>query len=272
MNVYFMNPRYISSEKINIFLEVLKVNQIINLINPESYHIPNIDSKIEIYNYFTEDKDKLLKEAVYKFITPISKPIIDNGKWTGNNKVMDLYKNSYSGNPIHNLIKCDEYNTFIFCENEISFCTKHANYTIAILNKYAENLTYSNRICFCYIDSLLSSSLIYLPNSRNYEFCFLNLTKRNGNRYYNPLISYLNIKTNELYPYHQNNIDIYKFFLTKEGYHLLLNKKFKTHIETIISKEESKHDQTTHSNYYEIDYGTEELDYMRENGGDWMFD
>ena len=270
MNVYFMNPRYISSDNINIFLEVLKINQIINLINSESYHIPNIDSKIEIYNYFTEDKDKLLKEAVHKFISPISKPIIKDGKWSGDIEVLDLYKNSYSGNPIHNLIKCKEDNIVVFVENDNDFWTNFAKYTIAILTKYGSKNKYYDRICFCKIDKTMNQSWIYLNKKQKYLIC------KNKNNLYDPLLSYINLKTKEIYQHKIGSKSIFEFFLTSEGFTEYQNYSFTQIIENINKK--NNHKAVIEANKYdfeeydEFDTGKEELRYIMENGGDWIRD
>ena len=265
-----MNPRYISSKKINIFLEVLKVNQIINLINPQSYSIPNIDSKIEIHNFFTEDKGKLLKESVYKFITPISKPIIDNCKWTGDNKVLDLYKNSYSGNPIHNLIKCEEKNLAVFTDTDNDFWMQFSEYTTAILMKYGGIYKYSDRICFCKIHQTLNYSWIYLNKKQKYLIC------KSQNYLYDPLLSYINIKTKEICEQEMNSKSIFEFFLTSEGFTEYQNSSFIQIIENINKRNNRKAiieaNRYDYEEYDEFDSGKEELRYIMENGGDWIRD
>ncbi|MBQ2882271.1 MAG: hypothetical protein IJE43_00635 [Alphaproteobacteria bacterium] len=271
MNVYFMNPRYISSDNINIFLEVLKVNQIINLINPESYNIPDIDSKIETFSYFTEDKHKLLKEAVHKFISPISKPIIKDGKWSGDIEVLDLYKNSYSGNPIHNLIKCKEDNVIVFIDNYNDFLANFAEYTIAILTKYGSKYKYYDRICFCKIDKSLNNTWIYLEKKQKCLICKIQESL------YDPLLSYINIKVKERHQHKIGSNSIFKFLLTSEGFIEYENKLFILSVNVFNNRiNRNKYYQAsrpeTSEEYNSFDRGEEEFHYIMENGGDWIRD
>ncbi len=271
MNVYFINPCYISPEKLNIISEVLCVNQIINLVKSQKYQISSLNPQFEIHNLCDKDQNDLLKEAVYKFIAPISKLIIEDGKWKGDIEVLDLYQKSYSGNPIHNLVKCKEKNFLILFEHDDEFWTSFSEYAITILNKYGAKYNYSDRICFCKIDKSLNNTWIYLEKKKKCLIC------KNQESLYDPLLSYINIKVKERHQHKIGSNSIFKFLLTSEGFIEYENKLFILSVNVINNRiNRNKYYQAsrpeTSEEYNSFDRGEEEFHYIMENGGDWIRD
>lgn len=265
MNVYFYNPCYLNAEKFPILAEILKVKQVIDLTDPNTRNneLVKYYQPIAIYIRQEADVEQSIRDAVYKFNEPICKPKIENGKFTGGFIVNDLYKNSNAYNPIYNLEKCNDENTFIFYtsnENK-TLCKDFTKHSLNILKKYAKKESYDNKICFCWIDSLLNYASMHYKN----KFYSLQLEIESNNssvRYYNPLLSYINLKQTYL-----SKGDIFQFFLTDLGrkqMEKLFEYKFKT---MFISN-------TDDDIYYEEESTDidSDLNYIAHNGGDWIFD
>ena len=107
-----------------------------------------------------------------------------------------------------------------------------------------------------------------LDTNRSYSVKEISNIRKQGNkvlgRLYDPLISYIDIKLNELYPNEREGLNILDFF--HAGY---LNEEFHNRINEIIEEEQMRENwnSSTDSNYWQS-----ELDYITGNGGDWIND
>lgn len=308
MNVYAINPELFKEEKLFCLLNILKIKQVISLIE----ECPLVLSPFLIFkvkydsNYSEESINRNIQQAVYKFIAPICSLKYNQGRWNGEFQIYDLYKESRAYNPIYNLENCEEGNVLILSSSADNFLDykKFVRYSLNILRKHAQDYHYENRICFVqfdetnydseyertllfnrtslYCDGKFKSLVRYKPlvyNPKNglkvgrsysiYELPPLEynaslLMKENG-QYYDPLISYINIKSKEQYPIERGNSDVSDFFLGKEH----LNRLFS------IVMDEMREEANLY--YHESDeikaWGADsEMQYIRGNGGDWIDD
>lgn len=302
MNVYFLNLEDINEDRLPFLLDILKVKKIICYTDK----CPKICEPLLIYNanYNEQDNDEQInmkiKQAVYKFNAPICSPNVENEKWTGNFRVNNIYRNSNAFNPIYNLEHCDDDNVLVLL-SILYFSYQFPKYSLNILKKYAFEYHYEYRICFIQLFFLNNEYTYYsfphgttmfnngnfyplrrfiqiLPESISGEYYELDsnrsyskkeiyeLKKQGKNvygRYYDPLISYIDIKLNELYPQERNGLDILDFF-KYEGY---LNELFTKKIE----EREKYESEIYHSQDDTYSYA-EEVEYIRDNGGDWIYD
>lgn len=105
MNVYFFDPRFLKAERFPILLEILKVKRIIDLTEPNTRNLEllSLYSSDAIFIRQNSEIETATKNAVYKFIEPMCKPKVANGRLTGEFIINDLYKESNAYNPIYNL-------------------------------------------------------------------------------------------------------------------------------------------------------------------------
>ena len=164
------------------------------------------------------------------------------------------------------------------------------------MKKYAPELHYENRICFIkfkrcneewdfqgnsyiFYQGDFKSLCRFLPQKNDYginlelgrSYSIYNLPKQFGVRrylkeigiYYDPVISYINIKLKELYPAEIEDKDIL-FFIYGED---IFNYEFKESVDCI---EERKYEEDMQ--YYDRNVDTSwadsELEYIMNNGGD----
>lgn len=306
MNVYFFDPRFLKVEKFPILLEILKVKRIVDLTEPSTRNqeLLSLYDSDAIFLRQNSEIETATKKAVYKFIEPMCKPKVINGRFTGEYIINNLYKNSNAHNPIYNLEKCNDENVFILInlkEKAASFFTK---YSLNILQKHAAKFCYNNRICFNFISLWLEDCSIYYRqkfyklrrgyttlstgddleayNSYNYSKAqtsnsddnIIEDFKRNA---YSPLLSYLYMKYKKLYVGNENNMLLTDLFLNDEGKIELINRTNRI-FTSIIKKTSLKiyHEESLYDNIQESEveaWGADvELKYIRSNGGDWIDD
>lgn len=272
MNIYFLDPKYVSTEKFPILLDILKVKRVIDLIEPTNRDMGlfNAYGSIAFFIRIETNIEFAIKNAVYKFNEQMCEAVIENGKTTGKFIVNDLYSKSSAYNPIYNLETCNDDNTLVlFSTKENQIPLDFSRYSLNLLNKYAGHVPYKNRICFCTIDCLLNFvSMLYEDN-------FYSIRQRNplagANEFYNPLLSYIELKLNELFPSLYDKIeDINHFFLSNIGIQTM-NKFF----EYKFNELRGCYRNYDNDNDYDEDDRADidsDLEYLGANGGDWFFD
>ena len=204
----------------------------------------------ELYN--NDGLEKEIKNGVYKFNEPICSLDIKNGKWNGKFIINDIYNESNAFNPIYNLEHCNDDNVLILLDygHDLSeyVTQKFSQITFNILRKYASDLHYENRICFIqlfyYYESeegdFYCTKIYYkgyfqpfrrvipiLPDSnftdyykldtnRSYNRKEISNIRKQGykvsGRFYDPIISYIDLKLNELYSHEREGLNILEFF------------------------------------------------------------
>ena len=196
-----------------------------------------------------ETFDEVKKRAVYKFVEPISKPIIAYDEWIGDCMVEDLYKESDSKHFIDNL-NLQDPNILIFyptrySSNESS-TIKLFSYIFNILRKYSKGgIDYKKRLC----RTILSPFITLETVSVDFSFRMETDVKLA------PVLTLMR---------YCNQYDINKLtemLLTETG----INKR-KEELEQIRKE---KIEQMEGDNNWGAD---DEMTYIRENGGDWIWD
>lgn len=269
MNIYFINPQYLNPDRIDIFLEILKVKRIINLIPFDERDRNILDvCKIKcIYNIENDNLENGIKRAVYSFIKPMSNSYLrEDGTVTF--IYNDLYRTSRARNLIYNLEYCDDDNLMVFVSgNEMETCKKYSNLLMNIFNKYASTLHYENRVGIYFITNIITNVYYVFENKS------INTSKYNGkfgDYYYTPLLSYIALKLKDKTSL-IDALDINYFFLSNKGY-----QEYEKVVERWKRKQEEL-DEERMCNMYDDsnwnDWGQqEELKYIYENGGDWILD
>lgn len=113
-----------------------------------------------------------------------------------------------------------------------------------------------------------STDYYKLDTNRSYSIKEISNIRKQGNkvlgRLYDPLISYIDIKLNELYPNEREGLNILDFF--HAGY---LNEEFHNRIYEMVEEEQMRENWNSSS---DSNYWQSELDYITGNGGDWIND
>lgn len=304
MNVYFYNPCYLKADKFPILAEILRVKRVIDLTEPNTRNsdLVKLYQPMAIYIRQSSDIEQSIRDAVYKFNEPICKPIIKKGNFIGEFIVNDLYKDSNAYNPIYNLEKCNDENTFVFCNIKERAPLMFTKLSLNILRKYAKKFLYENKLCFNFIGSffevsstyfkenfnLLNRSIITLSNPYN---CKLepnktyNISKIDSidfdydintnfhKNVYSPLLSYLHVKYKDIYLLNECELSLTDVFLNNEG----KNEWQKIINEIFISKVKKKkmieyEDDINEECELEAWETDSEIKYIRSNGGDWIDD
>lgn len=249
---------------------------------------------------YEDDIKKMVMQAVYKFNMPICRPNMKGGFI-----INDKYRNSNAHNPIYNLEFCDDDNVLVLCDAfEDYIYPFFINYSINILKKYASELHYEDKICFIKFkgddknsdypdcDFKKHSYMFYhgefkslsrfllqkkdprfdLEVGRSYSVFKLpaqyelRTQLKEFGIYYDPLISYINMKLKELYPTEIGNKDILTFLYGED----VLNTEFENTIRDM------EYYEYQNDYYYEREtdaWGADsEIEYIMQNGGDWIND
>lgn len=193
-----------------------------------------------------------VRQAVYKFNAIMCSPKQNIGQWDREFLVHDIYTNSRACNPIYNLEYCNDENVLFLINSETErYFKDFINHSLNILKKHATNFHYENRLCFILFNEFneeeyyltryfartsifyngdFRSLIRYKPTDfdseinlkvgKSYSVCQLppswkiprEKLKEKG-LYYDPLISYINLKLKEIYPQIREDYDILDFFL-----------------------------------------------------------
>lgn len=290
MNIYLINPKWIDFTKFHSFLEILKVKTIISFINEEDYTknllpkypaIKVLDfakTPLRMYgNNFEYNKkivDEFLQQAVYEFISPFSTLAKDTKGKTSICKVNDAYKQSTFNNPIYNIEKLDDPNILILYN---SYKNEHPlyhavlrfkRYAFSILDKYCPQFDYKHRIAFVGFDEFLFSNSV---GNSDYSFrarYYYIYSSRKIDDLFCPMLVYLNLKANQTYNKEYNKEQTLQELFLRDG--------AKRAMEKFIIESRDEELQSRSCSYDcddSNDWGQEsELEYIYENGGDWILD
>ena len=102
MNVYFGSFSLLQDTTkrwkiFSILLDILKIEKIIYFVPNNKYYqlpfsFPKEFQHMILYRYEEDDMEKAIKEAVYKFNSPMCYPKMSIGKWNGEFIINDIYK------------------------------------------------------------------------------------------------------------------------------------------------------------------------------------
>lgn len=247
MNVTFFDPQYLKHEMLNHLLKALHITEIYSLmpVTDNIKHLLEYSSvPITIKRYSSEDLDTVKRRAVYAFVRNISKPIIVHGEWVGDCHVADKYKESNNEKFNENL-KLDDPNILILIQNTSNSneesSIKIFSYIFNILKKYS-SIDYRKRICV----KSLSQYLTLDDNVLSFRY----------------VSSETPVKVLSTCYHIEDPNQLAEKFLTNEGIK-----------ERLIEIEQEKRSVYMMDSMSDNDWGQEaEMDYIRHNGGDWIYD
>lgn len=284
MNVYSLNPKWLKANALKNIISILKVKKVYCFIDSDDYNSLN---NVELLKWDGGGFEGFLNKCVYNFVNMISEPIFYKGEFTGERYVKDMFKESRSLNPIFNIENLDDPNILIIWKPDEQkqakrgVLTTFREYSMNILNKYG-NIDYLDRICFYFFDRYLSLSYI-LNKKINYYGKMQSIPvpavidniqirrdpktgilKEFHENSYDPLLSYLLVKSNDLL----EGDSIQERFLTKDGI-IQYEKETINYYHDCLYEEWAK--------YEPDDSGFEraceaEVEYIINNGGDWIYD
>lgn len=199
---------------------------------------------------FEKFVNQSIRQAVYKFNAEMCTPKPNMGTWNREFFIHDIYKDSKAHNPIYNLEYCNDENVLVLINYDTeNYYEQFINHSLNILKKHATNLHYENRLCFIlfnegeeyklthyfvrtnvYSNGEFKSLVRYLPTEydsdinlkvgKSYSVFYLPPSWKiprekvfKKGLVYDPLISYINLKSKELYPNIRKDSDILDFFL-----------------------------------------------------------
>lgn len=308
MNVYAIYPHWIKEENYPYLLNILKVQRIISLAQRhpsicESFLIYKASKHDNNYEYDESFVKNMIQQAVYTFIKPMCQPKIQNNKWEGEFIINNLYQKSRANNPIYNLEYCNDANVLVLVD-EFYYYKDFINYSLNILNKNAKEYHYEERICFVnflgktiefesVLHDFFHRTAIFYQRKFEYLLRFIPSSKHSesekkekhsfsvgklGNyqlqelkdkgTIYDPLLSYLNIKSKEYYPEKKGNTDFFDFFLGREHLNSILN----YYLDALKEEKHYSHELYQYKNEVEAWGADSEMDYIRNNGGEWIDD
>lgn len=247
MNVTLFDPHYLKHEMLNHLLQALHITEIYSLM-PVTDNIKRLLEysivPITVKRYSSEDLDAVKRRAVYAFVRNISQPIIVHGEWVGDCHVEDKYKESNSEKFNENLT-LDDPNILILIQNTSNSneesSIKIFSYIFNILKKYS-TIDYRKRICI----KRLSQYLTLDDNVLSFRYVSRETPVK-------VLSSYYHI---------EDPNQLVEKFLTNEGIkeRLIEIEQEKRSVYMIDSMSDNGWGQNT------------EMDYIRNNGGDWIDD
>ena len=249
MNIYFLDPKYVNTEKFPVLLDILKVKRVIDLIEPVDWdmNLFNAYGPIAIFIRKDTNIEFVIKNAVYKFNEQMCKAVFENGKLTGRFITNNLYSQSNAYNPIFNLEECNDDNTLVLYSKTESEDTplNFTNLSLNILKKHASLYSYEKRLCFTFIDPLFEYSsmfgeknfcilyrstatikdkheelkpfITYNTSRVRYIWKSSSFSNDFNKNTYNPLLSYLYIKYKNNYQLTNPSCTLTDVFVTNEG-------------------------------------------------------
>lgn len=247
MNFIVFDPSFIQKEKLNNLVRVYHITEIYSLLpynGKTEALLGELSVPISVCRQRNETIDSVKKRAVYSFVSKISRPIIFQGEYTGTCDVSDMFKYSHYNSFSENM-KTKDPNILVL---KISTDNKKYAAELSTINlfKYIFNILkkhskidYRSRICIKFIPPYITSEIYY-------NLCDEVIKE----------IGYFGKKTEALCAY----------FLTAEGLKYrkeIINKEWKDFQN--LGSESSGEDAY-------IDSLKSEMDYIRNNGGDWIDD
>lgn len=256
MNIIFFDPSFVTSETLIKISTICHINEVYNLmpLGNMNYKINRIfDSKIKIWRKQNESLDDVTKRAVYTLLDKVSSPIFINDEYAGK-EVHNVFSNSNSKTFINNL-NLDDPNILVLKPsfrllteiNEVNFMS----YFFNILKKSDKSNRYDDRIC-----RITLSPFISLENKD-----ITSLQQINSYDYQKAVSELLTLM---LQSWNVNNTEeLRKILISEEGiekYHQVLKD---------IEEEEFFASYSYESPAEQWDIASE-MDYIRNNGGDWI--
>ena len=266
MNIYSLNPIWLKDNALDVIISILKVKKVYCFISSENYKkIKNV----ELHIWDGCDLEEFLKKCVYDFVNIISEPLYYKGEFIGERYVKDMFKGSLPLNPIYNVENLDDPNILVLYNPEEPKLTKRGilsmfkNYSMNILNKYG-NIDYLDRICFYIFDSYLSKSFIYKKKcdlrGEIKSVPVVAIISR-YNETYDPLLSYLFLKSNDIL----EGSSVQERFLKKEGiirYETQIINNYNDYLDPGDIPDDDGFERACKA----------EMEYIINNGGDWIYD
>lgn len=167
MNIYFMSPNGFKDEHIDEIISTLKIKEIINLLPAEESPawLNKYNGIVTFRRYAYMDLDDAVKKAVYTLVNKINVPVFQDHVLVGKIQ-MDLYKESKCDDLAHNLTLKDpnililkdyiyinrynRYDELLNIEEKEESSVDFTKYTMSILKKYV-NIDYQSRLLFAAI-------------------------------------------------------------------------------------------------------------------------
>lgn len=241
MNFIVFDPSFLQENKLKDLIKAYKISEIYSLLpycNKTDNLLKNCSVPVSVKTAKGETIDSVKRRAVYSFVSKISHPIIAYGEYIGQCDVADMFKdshwNSFSAN-----MRTNDPNILVLQISSYNkryeaeeSSTKLFTYIFNILKKHS-NIDYRSRIC---ITTLLS----YITSEKWLDREHLK----------------------ELWWFGKNGDELATYFLTNEGL------DFRQEI--IKEEEEEFRNLPTEDTY--CDDLKAEMDYIRNNGGDWIDD
>lgn len=267
MNITYCDPTLFRIRTLLKLVEVFHIDEIYNLMPalPKACSANTIiTSKLRVSRKENETIDDVTKRSVYTFLDKISRPIFIENVFFGK-EIFDKFQNSRSIDFSSN-INLPDSNLLILNHDKRVFKEKQSvyfsSYLFNILKKYNSTINYQNRLCFTnlspqfFIDDEDESSLNDIINDRYSAQLFR--SNANMQKY---LLKIWNVKS------------IYSLanqIFSKKGLRL-----HQEHIEE--AENERKYQEQMDRAFYddgltEVErWGADsELDYIYNNGGDWI--
>lgn len=247
MNFIVFDPSFMQEDKLKDLIRVYHITEIYSLLpygSKTDALLGGVSVPISVYRLRNETIDSVKKRAVYSFVSKISRPIIFQGEYTGICDVSDIFKYSHYNSFSENMQTKDPNILVLKISSDNKKYTAELStinlfkYIFNILKKHSK-IDYRFRICIKFIPPYITSEIYY-------NLCDEVIKE----------IGYFGEKTDSLCAY----------FLTAEGLKYrkeTINKEWKDFQN--LGSESSGEDAY-------IDCLKSEMDYIRNNGGDWIDD
>lgn len=279
MNIYSLNPQWLKCNALETIIDILKVKIVYCFI--PSYDSNGFKDVETLLTWDGTNLDDFFKKCVYNFVNILLKPLYFKGDYIGERIVKNLFCDSLGLNPIYNIENLDDPNILLLWTPNVhkhGIITMFRDYSMNILNKFG-TIDYMDRICFYCFDSFLSYSYIFKKTikklnmkweyrlftaviaSRYYQFDSDGVSSKYVDHSYDPLLSYMFLKTNNII----DGDSLQDRFLTSEGIKEYEDRTLQGYFEYKWSEYEPD------DSLYDRACKAEE-DYIINNGGDWIYD
>lgn len=269
MNVIFFDPTFIEQSNLTKLGEILKISDVyccMPMVHGD-YKIRNaFGDKVKLWRRSGETLENAIKRGVYALLNVVSEPIIVDGNFIGKN-VFDLFTDSKADAFSSNLELNDPNILILFPDRRLDkeeSNTKFFRYFFNILKKHDASERYKKRIA-----STILSPFLSLNDTTKRELQDTIFSRSSFNFQKNNAQLLLLLLTS----FCCNTVkDLRNELLTSQG-----EQKRKEILEEI--KEEERREREEAKAYYDHGLtevlrwgGDSEMDYIRNNGGDWIDD
>lgn len=308
MNVYFFYPGPIIEERFKILLSILKVKYVINL-SSRAFDISlfsNLDINYHDFSNVNKLDAKVLKDAANVILRELTiKDTKDDNSYCIKKDILKRYswnRGSYL-NPLHNIFNVIEQNCLILYNYKFKYDSNDCfgekitgfivRYIMNTINKYSpneseiveywgdipidyrvpSNTLYSSpnrvkpflqKMCFIMLPyGLIDGCKLVVYDTTGKVFCHYENHKK-----FDSLLSYISLETRFL----RSNENLSQFFYGNDNYIQMLK-------EIIEFRDEAERRREEEESYYESynnrsdDWGQDaEMNYIINNGGDWILD